>query len=107
MVKGVIFSPIAIKNTKEIIQYLKKEWSDNSANRFINILREKISIIKEYPNSYNSLDGRENIRRCVITKQTTLYYKIGKNKIEVITSYDSRQNPDNLKKFIWNLIFII
>lgn len=83
MVKKVIFSPRAIKNTKEIIQYLKKEWSDKSADRFIDLLREKISIIKEYPSSYNSLDGRENIRRCVITKQITLYYKVGKNKIEV------------------------
>lgn len=100
MDKKVIFSPRAIKNTKKIIQYLKKEWSDKSADRFIDLLREKISKIKEYPYSYNTLAGREDIRRCVIKKQTTLYYKVGKNKIEVITLYDSRQNPDKLKKFI-------
>lgn len=51
MVKRVIFSPRAIENTKQIILYLKKDWSDNSANRFISILREKISNIKEFPNS--------------------------------------------------------
>lgn len=98
MVKRVIFSPRAIENTKQIILYLKKDWSDNSANRFISILREKISNIKEFPNSYNSLVGREEIRRCVVTKQIALYYKFGNNKIEVITLFDSRQNPNKLKK---------
>ena len=100
MVKRLTFSPRAIENTKQIILYLKREWSDNSAKKFVNILREKISNIKEYPNSYNSLDGREDIRSCVITKQITLYYKVGKNKIDVVTLYDSRQNPDKLKKII-------
>jgi plasmid stabilization system protein ParE len=44
MVKRIIFSPKAIEDTKQIILYLKKEWSENSAKKFINTLREKISI---------------------------------------------------------------
>jgi len=97
MVKRVIFSPKAIENTKQIIVYLKKEWSENSAKKFINVLREKVSYIKRFPNSYHELEGREKIKRCVITKQVTLYYRVAKNEIEVITLFDSRQNPDKLK----------
>jgi len=97
MVKRVTFSPKAIENTKEIILYLKKEWSEKSAKKFINILREKISYIKRFPNSYHSLSGKEHIRRCVVSKQITLYYRLIKNEIEVITLFDSRQNPNKLK----------
>lgn len=42
---------------------------------------------------YPATDRRDNVRRCVITKQTILYYRVRKNKIELITLFDSRQNP--------------
>jgi hypothetical protein len=36
----------------------------------------------------------------VVTKQTTFYYRVLKNKkeLEIITIFDTRQNPNKLKK---------
>ncbi|MCB0726166.1 MAG: type II toxin-antitoxin system RelE/ParE family toxin [Ignavibacteriae bacterium] len=51
MVKRIIYSPEAIQNTKQIVLYLKNNWSLIVANKFINILREKIKFIKRFPNS--------------------------------------------------------
>jgi hypothetical protein len=36
----------------------------------------------------------------VVTKQTTFFYRVNfaKEEIEIITLFDTRQNPDKLKK---------
>lgn len=39
---------------------------------------------------------------CVVTKHTTFYYRVlqQSNEIEIITIFDTRQDPDKLKKDI-------
>jgi hypothetical protein len=39
------------------------------------------------------------IYKCVVTQQTTFYYRIlaDKKEIEIITLFDTRQDPDKLK----------
>jgi len=97
MVKKITFSPEATQNIQQIILYLKKEWSQNVADKFVNMLREKIYNIKQFPNSYYLIDEQRKIRRCVLTKQITLYYKIEEKEIKILTLFDTRQNPDNLE----------
>ncbi len=40
------------------------------------------------------------IYKCVVTKQTTFFYRINfiKEEIEIITLFDTRQDPDSLKQ---------
>lgn len=49
-------------------------------------------------NQVNLLD----IYKCVVTKQTTFYYRIlnQSEEIEIITIFDTRQDSDKLKKDI-------
>ncbi len=39
----------------------------------------------------------KGIRRGHITKQTSVYYRVFKNIVRLITFWDKRRNPDNLK----------
>ena len=36
-----------------------------------------------------------NIRKCVVSKHNTLYYRNRRNCIELLRIYDNRQNPDH------------
>jgi hypothetical protein len=38
-----------------------------------------------------------NVRKCVVTKHTIVYYKVNAKELEIITIQDSRQNPAFLK----------
>ena len=40
--------------------------------------------------------------KCIVTKQTTFYYRVlsDKNEIEIITLFDTRQDPEKLRKDI-------
>lgn len=97
MVKKVVFSPEANERLKETINYLVKEWSVNSAEKFINILEVKLSLISKFPLLYPAFKDEKDIHYCVINEQITLYYRITESNIEIITLFDSRSNPSNLK----------
>lgn len=97
MVKKITFSPEANERLKEIILYLVNEWSVNSAAKFIDILNDKLSHIKQFPLMYPALEDNIDIHFCVINKQITLYYRINESEIDVITLFDTRSNPSKLK----------
>jgi hypothetical protein len=40
---------------------------------------------------------KRKIRRCLITKQNALYYRIADNTVQIITIHDTRRNPNTLK----------
>lgn len=84
MVKKVTFSKRARSKIYQIVSYLKKDWSQAIAETSVILL-------------YKKFENRPEVRKCKITKQVTLYYKVKSNKIEIITLFDSRQNPDKLR----------
>ena len=96
MVKKITFSTEANERLKEIILYLVNEWSVKSAEKFVYILEDKLSHIKQFPLMYPALIDNDDIHFCVINKQITLYYKINEYEIEVITLFDTRSNPSKL-----------
>ena len=51
-------------------------------------------IQRVYPESIR----KKGLRRCVITKQTTLFYRFNSKTIVIVTLFDTRQNPNLLQK---------
>jgi len=49
------------------------------------------------PEMYPSTIVQQNVRRCVLNKQTTIYYRTSKEAIQILTLFDTRQDPDDLK----------
>ena len=91
----VYLSERAEKNLYKIFIYLQNNWSEKVKNNFKNKLLQKIEIIKNNPYSFPSSNIKKEIRRCVITKHNTMYYRIKNFDIEIITIQDTRQNPEN------------
>ncbi len=93
----VTISERAEQNLDGIIQYLETEWSVRVRDKFLELLRTKIEQIKKMPQMYENSSKKKVIRRCVISKQTSLYYRARKEEIEIITIQDNRRNPRKLK----------
>lgn len=79
-------------------QYLLQKWNVKVRNEFIEKLTNKITQISLQPESCSQSIDFKGLYKCVVTKQTTFYYRIlfDKNEIEIITIFDTRQNPENL-----------
>lgn len=98
MDKEIIWSKKARQTFLDISIYLQDKWGTDKAIVFSDHVNYIIELIQKFPNSYpKSVDPDfVNIRKCVINKQTSLYYRVEENSIVLITFFDNRRSPDNL-----------
>ena len=98
----VFLSELAENKLIKLNDFLLENWNLKTRNDFIKKLTSKIEQISEQPESCPQSLEFKGLYKCVVTKQTTFYYRINfdKNEIEVITVFDTRQNPDKLQKDI-------
>jgi len=98
MGRTVIISKLAERKLDKLFDYLITKWSIKVKDEFIKKLDKNISLIKEQPESFPSSEKENGLHKCVITKQTTLYYRFDDKKIKIVTIFDTRQNPEKLKQ---------
>ena len=95
----IIWTPRAEKNFNNILAYLEEEWDDNVILDFFDKVDNVLKVISNHPEIFPEINENEKIRKCVITKQISLYYKIKDYQIDFITFWDNRQNPDKLNMY--------
>lgn len=96
MKRKVVISKTAEKRLEKLFVYLSEKWSEKIKVEFIQKLDHNIEIIKNQPEIFPESKKGKKLRRCVITKQTTIYYRFNSKRINVVTIFDTRQNPNKL-----------
>ena len=99
---NVFLSELAESKLLKLSDYLLENWNLKTRDKFIEKLSEKIKQISIQPQSCPESSEFKGLFKCVVTKQTTFYYRISieLKEIEIITVFDTRQSPDKLKKDI-------
>lgn len=89
----------AEQNLHAIFDYLEATWSDREISNFAHNLESYLHTISLNPTTFPYYHKEKNVRRCVLSPQTTIYYRevSAENKVVIITLYDNRRNPDSLK----------
>ncbi|MEO5789064.1 MAG: type II toxin-antitoxin system RelE/ParE family toxin [Gelidibacter sp.] len=98
MSRKVVISKTAEKKLEKLFDYLIRNWSVTVKKEFVEKLDSSIDLIKNQPEIFPESKKTKGLRKCVITKQTTLYYRYNSERINVITIFDTRQNPNKLDK---------
>lgn len=98
----VFLSELAETKLLKLSDYLILHFDIKTRDKFIEKLSKKIKQISIQPQSCPQSSEYKGLYKCVVTKQTTFYYRISTElrEIEIITIFDTRQNPDKLKKDI-------
>lgn len=96
----VFLSELAELKLLKLSEYLLEIWGLKARDKFISQLTQKIQQISVQPDSCPQSTEFHNLYKCVVTKQTTFYYRIKteEKEIEIITIFDTRQNPTKLKE---------
>ncbi len=92
----IIWSDEALTNLDAILKYLEIYWTEKEIKRFLNNLDKRIKLISLNPLIFPSTLRSNNIRKSVLSKQTSIFYRVSKDQIEIISIFDTRQNPDKL-----------
>ena len=94
--RKVIFSETAIKNLKEIKFYLISKWSERVYLNFKTKLIANIDLISKNPEAFPKSDT--TIYKCVLIKQITIFYRFNSTEIQILSLFDTRQNPTKINK---------
>ena len=86
----IFWTSRATHDLEKIIFYLKSNWSENEIISFINKLNKAVYLISYSPKLFTLTNYKKNLRRCVLTKQTTIYYKEVDSKIYIVSLHDNR-----------------
>tara|TARA_R110002051_G_scaffold89242_1_gene157364 strand:- start:244 stop:543 length:300 start_codon:yes stop_codon:yes gene_type:complete len=96
--RQIITSKTAKNKLEKLFYYLTTHWNLEVKSNFVKKLDKSIEAIKLHPESFPESYEKKGLHRCVITKQTTLFYRFTSKKIIIVTIFDTRQNPNKLNK---------
>lgn len=94
----IVLSKRASIKLEKLISHLEVEWSENVKNNFIYKLDKALKVITTNPQSFPKSEKIVDLHKCVITKQTSVFYKFNKDTIFIVSIFDTRQNPKKLLK---------
>ena len=97
MSRKIIWSPRALADAERLISYVAAEWNQEVASKLLKRIEEVIAIIERQPMLYPATGHRPEVRRCVLSRQTSLYYRLKYDSIEIVALFDTRQDPDKKK----------
>lgn len=97
MAYEVVWLPKAAKRYDEIIEWLRENWSDKEITNFIVRTKDVLELISTNPALYKRSE-KENVHEAIVTKHNILLYRKKKNKVELMTFFDTRQNPSKKYK---------
>jgi len=94
----VYLSNQAKTKLKTLLDYLLENWNYKVQRNFIAKFNSKINQISIQPKSCPQSKVIDGFHKCIVSKQTVFYYRIkNKSEIEIVSVFDTRQNPDKLK----------
>ena len=97
MVQEIIWSRRAQNDRIEILNYWIKRNKSNTYSKKLNILfEEAVKIISQYPHIGKPTDNL-NARIKVVRDYLIIYELDDKDRLIVLTIWDSRQNPSRLE----------
>ncbi|MFN8698407.1 MAG: type II toxin-antitoxin system RelE/ParE family toxin [Flavobacteriales bacterium] len=97
MPKAIIWSRFANQDLEQILDYLRAHWDDHVADNFMEVTFEMVEYIGSNPKLFPVIFRKLKVRKCVLTKHNTLFYRETAEAIEILRIFDTRQNPSKLK----------
>lgn len=96
MPKKIVWSPQSQQDYTSILEYLENEWDYQTIQKFIDLTEELITQISINPKQFPIIQKKLKVRKCVITKHNTLFYRARKQHVDILRIFDTRQDPRKL-----------
>lgn len=91
----IIWSEKADETYDEILDWIEERFTSKEVDDFVITTYEVLDGIEEYPKSYPVSKTLKKVRKAVIHRHSSLYYRVGKEEIELLFFWDNRKNPED------------
>lgn len=89
----IIWSDIATNEFDNTYDYLINNWTYKECDNLVKSTNIVLNLIRENPFLYPKAH-HHNVRKAVILKYNTMYYRVKNEEIEIISFFSNRQKPD-------------
>ena len=87
----IIWSPKSEKNYNSIIDQIEIQWSNKEVKGFNSKAMHLIEVIQIHHKIFPA-SKKANLRKCVITEQISLIYRVNKTNIELVDFIHNKSN---------------
>lgn len=96
MAYKIVWLPRAEQRFDEIISWLAATWTEREIVNFINRTNDVLLLISQNPDLYRK-SQKAGIHEAIVTRHNLLLYRVKGKSVELLTFFDTRQDPK--KKF--------
>src|SRR5690554_2458200 len=89
----VLWTDYALSELSETVKYLEENWTEKELIQFANAVDHVIEIISRHPEIYPVSNRKKKARKAVVDKNNTIYYRIIKDSVEILSVFGSKQDP--------------
>ncbi len=86
MALPIRYSPQAEIEEFELLLFLNHKWGKQKAKEIYNKIELTLGYISLMPKMYPASQQIKGLRKCVLSKQTSIYYRINEGFIEIVSS---------------------
>ena len=92
------WSKKAREDNRKLFAYLLQEWGEDIALRVKEEIENSTVRIRDFPEQFPIFLKEKEIGRFVLSRQTSILFKVNEELVEIVTLFDNRQNPKKLNK---------
>jgi len=93
----VYWTDEAINNLESILDYLKKKWTQREIDQFRRKLGRLIKLIQVNPELFPPSKYNRNLRKAILSKQITVFYKVTGQLIYLVYLFNNLQSTKRIK----------
>ncbi len=93
----VIWSQNAYDDYIRVIDNLLSNWSEQVTLKFMDIVENNFFLLSTHPFIGIASEKDPTVRSVLLTKHNRLYHQVLQNRIELLSIFDTRQDPEKNK----------
>tara|TARA_R110002124_G_scaffold188441_5_gene355653 strand:+ start:11037 stop:11333 length:297 start_codon:yes stop_codon:yes gene_type:complete len=91
---SIRYSLRARQEEMELLDYVLQNFGQKKAKEIYLLLEKRLDQLSESPEMYRESNKRKGLRKCVFSKQTSIYYRVKEDHIEIASFRPNRKNPN-------------
>ena len=92
----ILWTHHALSELEKTIEYLESNFSDNQLEKLSQKLESTVNLISQNPHLFPKSEEK-GVYRVTILKFNTMYYRIQKDSIEILSFFSNRRDPNKRK----------
>jgi len=91
----IVWTVHAVEELTDTLAYLRSNFTDREVNRLTTTLDNVLRYISEHPRAFPVSEREPNVRRALVTRHNTLYYRIDERSgvVEILSFFVNRKHP--------------